>query len=216
MAGALGGLISSTATTVSYAGTTKENNTLDAVAAIVICVASTMVYGRILLEISVVAPGLLAYTFWPLISFSVFMVIVVAIIVSRVPAEQIETPETDNPAQLKVALTFAALYAVVIFAVAAVKELFGDQWIYLVSALSGLTDVDALTLSVSQLFQAGTLDGGTGGRAIFIASLSNLIFKWGVVLTLGNRRLKKWISIAFGSAVVVGLFILVIWPGNSI
>jgi len=214
VAGALGGLISSTATTVSYAGKTKENDGLDAIAAIVICVASSIVYGRVLLEISVVAPGLLSYTFWPLILFSIFMIIVAAIIISRVSSEQIETPETDNPAQLKVALMFAALYAVVIFAVAAVKELFGDQWIYLVSALSGLTDVDALTLSVSQLFQAGTLDGGTGGRAIFIASLSNLVFKWGVVLTLGNRRLKKWISFAFGSAVIVGLIIIIIWPGS--
>jgi len=216
MAGALGGLISSTATTVSYAGKTKDNGSLDTVAAIVICVASTIVYGRVLLEISVVAPGLLAYTLWPLISFSVFMVIMVAVIVSRVPAERIETPETDNPAQLKVALTFAGLYAVVIFAVAAVKESFGDQWIYLVSALSGLTDVDALTLSVSQLFQAGTLDGETSGRAIFVATLSNLVFKWGVVLTLGTQRLKKWISAAFGSAVLVGIIILINWPENPI
>ena len=216
VAGALGGLISSTATTVSYAGKTKGNGSLNAVAAIVICVASTIVYGRILLEISVVAPGLLAYTLWPLILFSVFMIIVVGVIVSRVPTEQIETPETDNPAQLKVALTFAGLYAIVIFAVAAVKELFGDQWIYLVSALSGLTDVDALTLSVSQLFQTGTLDGMTAGRAIFLASLSNLVFKWGVVLTLGNQQLKKWISAAFGTAIVVGLLILIIWPENPI
>jgi uncharacterized membrane protein (DUF4010 family) len=215
VAGALGGLISSTATTVSYAGKTKENANLDAVAAIVICVASTMVYGRILLEISIVAPGLLAYTLWPLVSFTVFMIIAVTVLVTRVPAEQVETPETDNPAQLKVAFTFAALYAAVIFAVAAVKELLGDQWIFLVSALSGLTDVDALTLSVSQLFQAGSLDGVTGGRAIFVASLSNLIFKWGVVLTLGNRRLKTWISAAFGSAIVVGLIILVTWPGTA-
>ncbi len=212
MAGILGGLISSTATTASYAGKSKKNTKLVPLAAIVICVASTLVYARIMLEIAVVAPGLLAVSLPPLLAFSVCMIILVGIMVFLVPTGEVDNPDHGNPAQLKVALVFAAIYGLIIFTVAAVKELLGIEWIYLVGALSGLTDVDALTLSISQLFQAGELDANTSWRVIFIASLANLVFKMGVVAMLGNARLKKWISISFGVAVTVGILLLLVWP----
>ncbi len=123
-------------------------------------------------------------------------------------------PEQENPAELKSAFIFGALYALVIFAVAAVKDHIGNSGLYLVAVLSGLTDVDAITLSTARLVEDGKLEAAIGWRLILIASLSNLVFKGGTVAALGHRRLLLKIVLLFGIAIAGGLLILWLWPEN--
>jgi uncharacterized membrane protein (DUF4010 family) len=74
--------------------------------------------------------------------------------------------------EVKTAFIFAAIYALVLLAVAAAKEHFGSAGFYAVAIVSGLTDMDAITLSSARLVESGRTDPSTGWHAILIAAMS--------------------------------------------
>ncbi|HWL73854.1 MAG TPA: DUF4010 domain-containing protein, partial [Burkholderiaceae bacterium] len=121
-------------------------------------------------------------------------------------------PEPDSPAELKPALIFGALYALILLAVAATKYYFGNAGLYVVAIISGLTDVDAITLSTARLVSEERLDTTIGWKIMLIATLANLAFKGGVVAMLGSRRLMVIVAILFGAALAGGIAILLFWP----
>src|SRR5204863_10015058 len=92
-------------------------------------------------------------------------------------ARQDEMPEQKNPAELSAALVFSALYALVLLGVAYARERFGATGLYVIGSLSGLTDMDAITLSTAQLADSGGTDTGTAWRVIMVAAISNFVFK---------------------------------------
>ena len=140
------------------------------------------------------------------------MAILCVILFFRVGQHGIDNPEHNNPAQLKAAIIFGGLYAVVLLAVAAAKAHFGTGGMYLVAMLSGLTDMDAITLSTAELVKAGRVTADTGWRVILLAALSNLVFKGGIVALLGGRRLLISISVLFSIALTGGGLLLAFWP----
>lgn len=213
LGGVLGGLISSTATTVSYARRSKDLPAAAPLAALVILIASTIAFARVIVEVAVVAPGTLARLAPPLGAMLGLMILLSAgmYFLNR-GQEAEEMPEQENPAELGSALWFGALYALVLFAVAAVKDHFGSSGLYVVALLSGLTDVDAITLSTANLVKSGRIAADTGWRLILLASLSNLVFKGGAVMALGHRRLSARIVVLFGIALAGGALILLLWP----
>ena len=212
MSGVLGGLISSTATTVSFSGRSRSDPALVPVAGVVILVASFLVYIRIIIEVSVVARGLLPDLVVPLGAFMVVFLAVVGGYVMRVPNAESEPAEAKNPAELNTALTFAAVYGLVLFASAAVTVHFGETGLYPLAVLSGLTDVDAITLSTGRLFTEARIDGDTAWRIIFVASLSNLAFKAGVIAALGGAQLRRRVLPAITGLLVVGVVGVLFWP----
>jgi uncharacterized membrane protein (DUF4010 family) len=214
LGGVLGGLISSTATTVAYARRTKSAPDAAALAALVIMIASSIAFVRVIVELAVVAPGILSQVVPPLGAMFVLMALLStgSYFLSRGARD--EMPEQENPAELKSALIFGAIYAVVIFAVAAAKEYFGTGGLYVVALLSGLTDLDAITLSTGRLAAENRLDIATSWRLILLAALANLVFKGGTVAVLGPRRLLGRIAALFGVAVVGGLLIFWLWPND--
>jgi len=98
-------------------------------------------------------------------------------------------------------------------AVAFAKTYFGDSGLYVVAALSGLTDMDAITLSTMQLIEAGSLETGAGWRLILVAAVANLAFKAGLVAALGSRWLARRVALMFAIAGVGACLILVFWRG---
>lgn len=211
--GILGGLISSTATTFTFAGLTKNAPKTGRLAAFVIVTASAIAFVRVLVEVAVVAPNHLWQIAPPMIGMFVFMIIICVILYLYNNEEtEEEIPSPDNPAQLKGALIFGFLYAVVLLAVAASKDYFGEGGLYIVSIISGLTDMDAITLSLSKMVASQNIEADQGWRLILLAGLSNLVFKGGVVFTVGNKNLKKYIGIAFGLCIAVGLLAIFLWP----
>jgi uncharacterized membrane protein (DUF4010 family) len=82
--------------------------------------------------------------------------------------------------------------------------------LYFVAGLSGLTDVDAITLSTSQMVNLNRISADQGWRVIIVATMSNLVFKAFMVAILGQRQLLGRISGPFGLAMAVGLFLLFI------
>jgi uncharacterized membrane protein (DUF4010 family) len=214
VSGLLGGMVSSTATTVSFARRASNAASQVAAATLVIMLASAVVKVRVLVEVAIVAPG----QFWNMAPPILVMLGATALLSVWVwwSHRNIETelPEQNNPAELKGALIFASLYAVVLLAVAAAQHWFGDRGIYVVSAISGLTDMDAITLSTSRMAQAGTLDADVAWRAIIIGSIANMIFKACVIGLLGGRVLLTRIAVLFGIAIAVGVALLLLWPAT--
>ncbi|MEZ6097687.1 MAG: MgtC/SapB family protein [Pirellulaceae bacterium] len=210
--GILGGLISSTATTVSYARRARRTPDIANLATLVIMIASTIVFGRVVFEIAIVAPAILRDVVPPLaVMMGLMALISIGLLVFR-GSEAEQLPLEEDPSELKAAIVFGVLYAAVLFAVAAVKEHFGNEALYIVAALSGLTDMDAITLSTAQMINKERLDVDTGWRMILIGALSNMVFKAGTVAVLGNRKLLLLVSLAFGVAFVGGILLLAFWP----
>ncbi|AKD02068.1 DUF4010 domain-containing protein [Pontibacter korlensis] len=213
LGGILGGLISSTATTVSYARRTKDSsNTSSNLATLVIFTASAVSFARIITEVAVVAPGTVATVAPPLAAVLLLMLLLGAVMYFFKRDETDKMPEQENPAQLKMALVFGAIYAAVILATSFAKEQLGSSGLYMVAIVSGLTDVDAITLSTSRLMQTGNLELNNGWRLILVAALSNLVFKAVLVGLLGNRSAFSRIAVLFGIVLVAGLLVLWLWP----
>ena len=209
--GLLGGLISSTATTVSWSRRTRDNPETSRAAALVILIASTVVYGRVLLEVGAVAPPFLAVAAPPILTLSAVMAAAVGVLWLRTRGGGPSRSEGHHPADLKTAFTFAALYLVVLLAVAYAKDRTGTRGLYVIGAVSGLTDVDAITLSVARLTGSGQIDSAQGWRLIVVAVLSNLAFKGVMAALLGDGRLRRWIALLFGLQVLAGAAVLALW-----
>jgi len=121
--------------------------------------------------------------------------------------------EPKNPAELMPAILFAGAYALILLAVAAAKEHLGESGLYTVAALSGLTDMDAITLSVTDLVADGKLSPAVGWRALITASLSNIVFKSGIAAFLGGSSLFLRVASVFAAAAATGVALIVLWPG---
>ncbi len=209
--GLLGGLISSTATTASYARRSRDLTHPQAttLATLVIMLASTVVFGRVLFLIAMVSPEQFRTVFPPVAAMLILTGGLSALLWWRSRGQPAELPASTNPTELKVALGFAALYAVVLLAVSYGREFFGDRGLYGVAFLSGLTDMDAITLSTATLVRRQELDGTTGGKVILLASLSNLLFKGGMVAVLGTSALRRQVFVLFGILLLGGGLILI-------
>lgn len=211
--GALGGLISSTATTVSYARRAHEPAAPVRLLALVLMVATAIAGVRVILEVAVVAPTAFVHVAPPPAVLLGWMSLLALGMYFLAHTEKIKMHPHENPAELKSALIFGGLYAGVILAVAAAKDWLGDRGLYAVAVLSGLHDLDAITLSTAQLVEEEKLAATTGWRLIVVATMANLAVKTGIVAVLGDRRLLAWIALLFGAACAGGGVILLAWPG---
>lgn len=212
LGGVLGGLVSSTATTVGFARRSAADARLSWVASIVVVTASALVYPRMLVEVAVVASDLLVVLIAPIALLLLVFAAIIAVWVLRFEAIEHDGDPPGNPAELTTALGFAALYSLVLFVSAAVEAHFGETLLYPVALVSGLTDVDAITLSTAQLYQAGRIDQDTAWRLIVVASLANLAFKAGIVAALGAPPLRRRALPAMLALTMLGGLGVALWP----
>ncbi len=212
LSGVLGGMISSTATTVSASRDAGKEKSHVAAATLIIMLASAVAIVRVLIEIAAVSPGNFTATSPPLFIFLAAFLVLTFVIYRRRSEEVVHLDPPQNPAELKPAIIFGILYAVILLGVAAAKEHLGQAGLYVVAVVSGLTDMDAITLSTAELMTKGDLEPGTGWRVILIAAMSNLVFKAGIVGFLGHRNLLKRVSINYAIATAIGLALVFLWP----
>lgn len=212
LGGVLGGLISSTATTVSYAKIAARNITAGKLAAFVIITASTISLVRVLIEIRIVSPSSFMNLAFPLVAELAVMIVLTGILSFKQKKGVFKMQDQKNPAELKNAIMFGLLYAVISFLSAAANDKFGNEGLYVVSILSGLTDMDAITLSTAKMTEQKNIDASLGWRLILVAFLSNLVFKGGIAMIIGGKELGKTIAFLCGIAILTGLAILFIWP----
>ena len=212
LGGVLGGVISSTATTVSYARRGKDNRDAAPLATLVIMIATAVVAIRVLVEVAVVAPRLVAHVMIP-----IGIVLAAAVVLSlaywwRGARKPADLPEQENPTMLRAALLFAAVYAIVLLAVAWVRHQIGDSGLYYVAIVAGMTDVDAITLSTAKMASLGQIDAGQAWRVILVAFTSNLAFKAGIVAALGSRALLLRVAVLFAILGAVAIGVVFLYP----
>lgn len=211
VAGVLGGLISSTATTASLARRSQMHGVSGISLAAIMLIASAIVFVRVTVEVMVAVPSHTRDMLPPLTAMMCWFGLV-AFATCRISQHSGKhTVEASPPSELKSAVLFGLLYAVVLVIVAAAREHFGNSGLYVAAALSGLTDMDAITLSTSQLVSSGHLDSSTGWRMILTGGLANVVFKGGLVATLGDRAFIRPALLGLGTAFAGGVAILLLW-----
>ena len=212
LGGILGGAISSTATTVSQARQAHGGGVNSKTAAIVVMIASTVVFVRVLVEISVVAPKFLYSAGPPLTVLMLFTMIPALAVWYRVRNEPTRMPEQGNPTQLKSALLFGGMYALVLLALAWADESLGKRGLFAVACLSGLTDMDAITLATAGRSKVDQNTFKDGWQLIVAAAVANLAFKAAMIGLLGSRQLLRQILILFAIPATAGILLILLWP----
>ena len=207
----LGGLISSTATTVSFARRTKAGQGVG-LAAMAIMFASSISALRVIGIVVLIAPAQARF-FWPPLALIAMVMLLIAVVLWFTAKDEHQgATEHKNPAQLGTALTFAALYGIVLIGVEWARTQLGSGAIYGVAAVSGATDMDAISLSTARLVDHGSLAAEIGWRAILIALMANAVFKGGIAVVLGSRKLGWLVGSLFAVVISVGGIILWLWP----
>ncbi len=207
--GLLGGLVSSTATTVLYAKRATDSEASRRHALIVVLFANLVPIVRIALIATVVAPAV-ARAIAPVAAAALLCGLVATLLSMRAleRGNQLPVPETRNPTELPAALSFGLLYAVVLLAGAWLSDVAGSSGLYLTAAASGLVDVDAATLSAFNLLSLERIDMHSAIVSIGLAYLANMIFKLGVLIWYGGMTLARGAILPLGSAALGGAIAL--------
>lgn len=213
--GILGGIISSTATTVSYARNAATNKNVSKIAAFVIITSVTISIIRVVIEIGIVAPNKFGQLILPFALLFIFMSILSIIIFYTISRDDSQNgmPEPKNPAQFKSAFIFGILYGIILLAVAFTEKKFGQEGLYIVSVIGGLVKKDAITLSLAHSINRG-MATELGWRLIMSGVLANFAFKIILVAVMGNRKLTKYIAGTMSVSIIAGLLIMWLWPDS--
>jgi uncharacterized membrane protein (DUF4010 family) len=210
--GIFGGLASSTATTMMFSRHAAAHGDLVRMSAIVILIANVMVMIRLGLVAAVVAPNLVTPV---AIVFACGIVPGVAMALygwkALGAAGELPMPEVKNPTELKIALSFGLLYALVLLASSWLQDIAGDKGLFIVALASGLTDADASVLSTLRLFNLDTIPGSQAVVAVTLALMANLVFKIGLVLSIGGGKLARHALpglLAIGGGMALGLLLV--------
>ncbi len=193
LTGLLGGIVSSTPVTLSFAQRSRDEEELGRPFALAIVVAWSMTFVRVLIEVATLNGALLAVLWPPMVAAAVVGLAYGAYLyLSQRAKEGEEKVEFSNPFELGTALKFGLLFAVVLLVSKAASLYAGSVGVYVSSFISGLPDADAVTLSMAQLSGGeGALSLTTGARAIVIGAMANTLAKGGIVLATGSRGLRR-------------------------
>jgi uncharacterized membrane protein (DUF4010 family) len=204
VAGLTGGLVSSTAVTLSFAKDARENANRTAALACGILIAWAVMFARIIVLVTVVNRALLPQLLLPLALMTSVVGGFAAYLYFRGGSNGAKgSVSVRNPFSLVAAAKFAALFAVVLLAVKIVQEHFPPEGLYAVAALAGLTDVDAITLSMSEFAKAG--DAHTAVVAIVIAALANTLVKCGMAFAIAGPALGNKLIAGTVATLLAGL-----------
>lgn len=208
---ALGGMVSSTAVTLSYATRTKEEPKLAPAAAGGIAVAWTIMLGRVAVLVALVDPPLLRTLAIPLGAMTVAALAGLLLTFRRADGEAGEL-ELKNPFELGSAIKVTIAFGVVLLATKAATEYLGRRGLFLAAALAGTTDVDAVTLSSAELARGG-LDPDTATRAIAIAIAVNTVVKASLAAIVGGAALGKRAAVVAALVLAAGVVGLALGVG---
>ncbi|CAH1530661.1 MgtC/SapB family protein [Vibrio owensii] len=198
------GLSSSTALTLQFSHLSREQEGISPLLASGILLSCGTMFPRLLIVLSVLNPQLVSLL-WPIV-----LVMMIALylpawwIWRRSEVEKIEqSNKQTNPLALQSALFFGVVLAIIMLLSHALSDWFGSAGILVLSAVSGITDVDAISLTLGrQSTQSLAIDVAVLG--IFIAASVNTIVKMGMVLMIGARQLWAKVVPPMLSAVCLG------------
>ena len=212
--GLSGGLVSSTAVTLSFAKRSREESgrSDDALAA-----GTFLAWGvslvRVVVLVALVHPPLVRTLVAP---FGAMALVTTAAALVSLRRVQSATPSTGpvvalrNPFSLIAAVKFGLLFAVVLVLVTLVQQRFPGGGTYVVAALAGSSDVDAITLSMATLARGGEAVATVAAGSIVVAVLANTLVKCALSATLGGGRLRRSALLLTFLLVAIGLVTLAV------
>jgi len=207
LTGLLGGMASSTAVTLTMAQRSADARTepLSRALGAAVIAAWAVMFVRVLIEVAIVNRPLLAHVAVPL-TMAAAAAAGYGFLAYRQAAGQVGGPPPDsgNPLALGSAIKFGLLYALILLVARIAQQALGDSGVMVSAALAGMADVDAITLTMAQLSQAGQIEAGTAGSAVTLATLTNTIVKTGIVVIAGGPGLRKAVLPGFLIIVLAG------------
>jgi uncharacterized membrane protein (DUF4010 family) len=211
LAGLLGGMVSSTAVTLSFSGKARESSALVKALALGIVLASTVLYAR-----GAVLAALLDGTLGRHLAPRLGLLLVLAVAMAffqyhRLEAGPADAAKLGNPVELGRAVMLAAIFAGVLLAARAAQAELGTAGLWAVGAMGGLVDVDSVVVAVARVRQQGLVDVNAAGGAFLLATLTNLMFKAGVVLFVGGRELSRRVLPIFAALALATGAIIAFW-----
>ena len=206
LTGMIGGIASSTATTLAMSKESKEQPSLAADCAMAVILACTVMLWRVAVLTAVVYPPVLGKILVPFAAMSAPGLLWCGWRLFRhgKGSPRDEAPEYRNPLGLRDSLKFAAFYAFIVYLVKAGQDRFGERGIDTVSALSGLMDLDAISLSLTRMAgEGGILQ--VAAQGILIATVANTLVKAAVAAIWGSGRLRILVLPVLAVTAVVGV-----------
>ncbi|GIT97627.1 MgtC/SapB family protein [Sulfurovum sp. TSL1] len=209
VAGFFGGFLSSTATTITFSKKVDTQNKATRHLASAIALACTTMYVRIIIVSAFIDIGIAIKLLPAYLLATITGYMYVYYLYKHSDQSPIDIDFMyQNPLDLKEALKFGLLFGIVFGATTLLKNWTGTLGVYLSSLLSGISDVDAITLSLSTLYTDGNLMLYTALIGIVIATFSNSLTKLAIAYTIGNKVLGNHLSIAFGIPLATIILVL--------
>ncbi len=208
LTGLLGGLVSSTAVTISMSERSQNSSGLERPLALALLLAWTIMFVRVIIEVAAVNFELLSEIWFPMAVGAVSGLAVALFLYFRRGTADAgeETGTFSNPFRLRPAIEFGLIYGVVLVVAKAASEWLGEAGVYASAVISGIADVDAITLSLAELSRGdGPVEDATAGAAIALAAATNTLVKGGIVMAVASRALKKVVLPAL--ALIIGLLL---------
>ena len=200
------GLASSTALTLHFSRLARQTPQISALLSSGILLACGTMYLRILLYCAMITPTLLGYLVAPLLVMTLVLYFP-ALLIWRTyrNGTRVEQPTlNNNPLDLKSALLLGALLTVILLLASVLQQWLGNAGIYVLAAVSGITDVDAITLSLARMSQSG-LESKTVLIGIIIASSVNNLMKAGMAVSIGGRAMLLRVALPIVLSLLAGL-----------
>lgn len=202
-----GGLVSSTATTVSFSRQARAEPALASLYAVGVIIACTVMFPRILIIVGLIQPQLLRALAWPM---GIMAVIACASALWQWRAlkisKDVEAPTLQNPFDFRMALQFAALLTLIMILARALRTWFGALGVYLLAAIAGLSDVDAIAVSLSRTGPELALVAAAG--AITVAALVNTVVKGLMAVFIGGGTIGRRVGLTNAVAAAGGMISL--------
>lgn len=210
LAGLLGGLVSSTAVTLSFSRKARSLPATRRPLAAGILLACTVLYLRGLLFTTLFDPPLGRYLAPRLLALFAVCGAFAALQMRRLPGEDSEAVALENPAELGRAVGLGLLFAAILLMARAAQAELGTQGLWAAGALGGLVDVDSVALAAARLRQQGLASVEAAGGSFLVASLSNTLVKGALAAALGGRELAGRVLPAFAAVTAATVALLVL------
>lgn len=196
IAGVLGGLVSSTSVTLTFSRLSRARQTDGPSLSAGVLGANMMLFPRVLIASAVLAPAL-AWALWPAFVAPVLIALGLFAWGIRSAGKAARDTGPKNPLELVAALQMALLFQIVLFGVSLAEKYFGEAGLYGSAAVLGLTDVDALTVSMAQRVNAST-PAAVAARALTLGILANTLVKTTIALVVGRGSYRVRTAIGLG------------------
>jgi uncharacterized membrane protein (DUF4010 family) len=211
LTGVFGGLASSTALTFHFARLARNSDGAHRLFAAGVVIAAATMFPRLLVIVGVIHPPLLSKLALPFLLMSVIGYAGAALLWSQ---SRKHTPPAGpifkNPVELRKAIAFGALLAVIMILAKLSRLWMGDAGLFMLSGISGLGETDAITLSLARMARADLSAEVVAAKALLIVGVVNTLLKGGIVAIIAGNGMSKLVNGVFALIAAVGIVWLIV------